>query len=265
MKRLFYFAGAVCLILVTALEIWRQKAPTLRDTLLVEHPITEDTLKIMAIGDFGTGKKEQRLVAQQMEATCIQEQTQAILLLGDNIYPKGVTSTSDPNWEAKIESVLRSPCLSQLKRYALLGNHDYYGKPEAQIDYSYQSSTWVMPNRFYQVDFGPLLRLVIVDTNIADVCLFDNRCSLSFARHAIEQSKAEWTISAGHHPISSAKSKHKTPPVMAWFMKRSLCNSDLYLSGHKRQRKTCPLKPLTSLNKNTRILSGDHKVFHPRI
>ena len=73
------------------------KLPRVRVGPLHVEKADVEHLKFFVIADSGSGRKEQGEVAQAMEARCIAGSPfDAILMLGDNIYPSGVTSTDDP-------------------------------------------------------------------------------------------------------------------------------------------------------------------------
>ena len=63
--------------------------------------------------------------------------SQFVLALGDNFYFRGVSSIDDPLFEEVWEKQFSAPSLLT-PWYAILGNHDHYGSPEAQIDFARQ-------------------------------------------------------------------------------------------------------------------------------
>jgi len=87
---------------------------------------------------------------QSFEKLCLSIKTNIkrednILLLGDNFYPIGVLDTKDEQWE------FWSLYFKQIKKYAILGNHDYQLNPKAQIDY--KENNWNMPDWYYTIEF----------------------------------------------------------------------------------------------------------------
>jgi hypothetical protein len=70
-----------------------------------------------------------------------------IVNVGDNFYYNGVTSTTDKQWKDDWTNTFTAQSL-QVPWYSVLGNHDYAGSPEAQINYPYDKR-WVMPARSY--------------------------------------------------------------------------------------------------------------------
>jgi hypothetical protein len=107
-----------------------------------------ESLRFAAMGDMGTGGPGQRKVAAMMAERAREEPFQFWFTLGDNIYPWGVLSPDDPQWEERFESVYDDPTL-QVPVYGTLGNHDYLGLPLAQVERSARSDIWTMPDRYY--------------------------------------------------------------------------------------------------------------------
>lgn len=200
-----------------------------------------NAVRLLVLGDTGTGGAGQFQVAGAMERACNQAKKQpfdGILMLGDNFYPAGVSSTVDPQWQEKFEKPYGSPCLSGLPVYPVLGNHDYRLSPEAQIEYSAVQDRWRMPGRFYSVDFGPLVRLVALDTNRFDWCGSARDCVYDFLKSRLGSAKGAWTIVTGHHPMASSSS-HGVAYDGTYFkytVRPEICeHADFYLSGHAHQ------------------------------
>jgi predicted MPP superfamily phosphohydrolase len=103
-------------------------------------------------------------VAKAMETLCKQQRPDALIFLGDNIYREGVESVDDPGWQTKLMQYYQGDCIRNVPIYAALGNHDYMGNAQAQIDYSNISTQWNMPFRFYDVSFGNILSLTVTDS-----------------------------------------------------------------------------------------------------
>ena len=74
-----------------------------------------------------------------------------VVSTGDNFYEDGVASVTDPTWKASFEDVYSAPSLLQVPWIVALGNHDYRGNVDAQIEYSKSSSRWRMPARSFTV------------------------------------------------------------------------------------------------------------------
>lgn len=210
----------------------------------------ERTVRLLALGDTGTGGEWQMRVAAAMESWCNRAKEapiDGILLLGDNFYSEGVASVRDEQWQTKFEQPYGSPCLSRIPVYPVLGNHDYRLSPQAQIDYSVIQPRWRMPARFYSVDFGPVVRLVVIDTNRVDWCGSPQNCVVDFmnARLGAGLSGASpgvqfqgWRILTGHHPMGSSSTHGRSydGTLFKYTLRPQVCKrADLYLSGHAHQ------------------------------
>jgi tartrate-resistant acid phosphatase type 5 len=196
---------------------------------------TADKLRIFALGDTGTGKQDQKDVAAAMEARCLEKGVDGLLFLGDNIYQTGVSDIEDKDWEKKLWGIYSSPCLSKVPIYPVLGNHDYRDSPAAQIEYSLVNPRWRMPNRFYSVDFGSLLKVVAFDSQISEFCFNAKFCAVDFLLEELEKETTTWKIVTAHHPLTSASVKgySHTGGFRGIFLKPLLCDdTDLYIAGH---------------------------------
>lgn len=226
--------GTSVLLGASVLGYWQWQGRAADDQtgpLTLQEPAAAMTT-FLAIGDYGTGDKNQLAVFRAMEKHCREHHPQALLLLGDNIYMDGVESIDDPKWQSVIEEPFdQNPCLDKLPRYAVLGNHDYKGNPDAQIQYSTIQPLWKMPARFYSVQFGNLVEVVGIDTNISDICFDTKKCVLDFAQNRLLESEAKWKLVMGHHPLTSASSKHSNT-FHGWVMKRFICSANAYIAGH---------------------------------
>ncbi|MBQ47370.1 MAG: hypothetical protein CMP10_07855 [Zetaproteobacteria bacterium] len=229
--------GIICLILLIFITFgyyyWSSKATKLQvGSLHTDISLTKPKLRLIAMGDYGTGDENQAKVAAAMERYCQQYGLDGLLLLGDNVYMDGVASLEDPKWDIAVWQPLGSPCLSQVPLYPILGNHDYKGSTEAQIAMTAKNPRWHMPNRFYSIKFGNLLKVVGLDTNICDFCFDPKLCVLDFLKQSLGHDDSHWTFVMGHHPVSSASSKHKDN-FQGKVLKRFLCDkADAYLAGH---------------------------------
>ncbi|MEH3041469.1 MAG: metallophosphoesterase [Sphingomonas paucimobilis] len=180
------------------------------------------------LGDWGRDTPEQHHVAAAMGRAAAEAPSDFVLAIGDNFYSDGVASVDDPLWQSVFEDVYTHPAL-QVPWYALLGNHDYRGNPQAQIDYARQSKRWRMPARYYQVADASLARadaeLFAIDTSPfveryrandgmigTNTRSQDTKRQLAWLDHALSQSRAKWKIVTGHHPIRSGGSGHGDQP-----------------------------------------------------
>ena len=234
-------------------DLWR--VPRLRvgalDAALPLRPERGGALRLFALGDTGRGDHDQYAVAAAMERRCQEVGgIDGILLLGDNAYPEGLLSVDDPQWQAKVEVPYGSPCLAAASIFPVLGNHDYRVRPVSQIEYSATHPRWHMPNRFYSVDFGDLVSLVALDSNVSDLCGRPDHCGFDFLMDRVAHAKGRFVLIMGHHPIASS-SDHGfgyRGGFRGLLLRPYLCNrADLYLSGHSHHMEArtigdCPLR-----------------------
>src|SRR5690242_20330024 len=79
------------------------------------------TVRFVAFGDAGAATGAQFAVAQAMADVCKARGCDFALELGDNIYPEGVRSADDPQFETKFETPYEA---LKMPFYVALGNHD---------------------------------------------------------------------------------------------------------------------------------------------
>ncbi len=190
------------------------------------------SLSFLVVGDWGrNGASHQRDVATQMEKAAAETGSRFTVSVGDNFYEDGVTSISDPLWQSSYEQVYTGPHL-QTPWYVALGNHDYGGIPQAQIDYSAHSPRWKMPARYFKVSGDTLgrpdLDLFIIDTSplmtglanraegraAANVRSQDTDAQMAWLDQELGASTAKWKLVVGHHTLYSGGSTHGNTPEM---------------------------------------------------
>jgi len=203
----------------------------------------EYDLHFMALGDWGrNGEYDQLEVAKQMGLWGAANPNNFVISVGDNIYPKGVVSETDPLWHYSFENIYTAHSL-QCDWYPILGNHDYLTDPDAQLRYSKVSRRWDMPARYYTKEFalkkGKVL-FVMIDT---DPYLFPDKKEY-VEKHtqwlnttlANASADVKWKIVVGHHPyytvgprITNYDTLTMRTALTPIFEKHKV---DIYLSGH---------------------------------
>jgi acid phosphatase len=208
-------------------------------------------LPFVLIGDWGRrGRDHQSDVAAQMGQTAAAIDARFIVSLGDNFYENGVDSVDDPQWQDSFEQIYVAPALQKPWKI-MLGNHDYRGNVQAQIDYSQHSPRWQLPARYYQetvalpdggtadlfyVDTSPFIRQYIGSRT--DISGQDTAAQLAWLDAALGASTADWKIVLGHHPIYTALSDgdgydHDQPDLIARLNPVLLKHQvPLYICGH---------------------------------
>lgn len=243
--------GVVLLLVMTAVGCGACSY-SLGDLDLMEprpDPFDSGALNFAVIGDWGRGGWfRQDDVAEQMGATCREIHCRFVISTGDNFYTDGVESLDDPKWQSSFENIYTAPSLD-VPWYVTLGNHDYLGSVQAQIDYSSKSDRWTLPSRYYavekEVDDTTKALFVFIDTVSL---VLDNEATSAFKGEAEWQAKkqlawidstlaasdAQWKIVVGHHPVYSASAKHSDSPELRrelWpILERR--GVEAYLCGH---------------------------------
>jgi len=200
-----------------------------------EPNLEANTLQIFAVGDTGAENEGQRIVSRQMAAWARTNPIDFVLFLGDNFYGRGVKSILDEQWKTKFEDIYYQESL-QIPFYAVLGNHDYYKNPEAQVDYSLVSKRWKMPSRFYQftkkIDEDTAIDFFALDTE--SLLRGNGEGQLEWLEQGLKKSKAHWKIVFSHHPLYSGGKKRKETLELRTLLELLLVKYgvDLYVSGH---------------------------------
>ena len=154
-------------------------------------------VRFIALGDTGTGEKGQFAVARQMATYHAERPFNMILLLGDNIYPKGAPSELPAKFEKPYADLLKLGVSFR----AVLGNHDVdHGGGIGQTNYK----PFNMAGQFYYsfVEGNGLVEFFALNSNRMD------QTQLAWLEGALSASKARWKIAFFHHPIYSSGKKH---------------------------------------------------------
>jgi tartrate-resistant acid phosphatase type 5 len=182
-------------------------------------------LNFVVIGDWGRkGTPGQRAVADGMARVAERLDSRFVVTTGDNFYDHGVSSLHDAHWRESFEDVYSSPAL-QIPWYAVLGNHDYQGCIQAQLDYGQFCPRWRLPARYYAVeqaiDATATALLVFLDTSpfvwryqvagpeyMPSLRGQDTDVQLAWLQTTLATSSAQCKLVFGHHPIYSASPFH---------------------------------------------------------
>ncbi|TMP11889.1 acid phosphatase [Pseudoalteromonas sp. S3178] len=209
-----------------------------------------DSLNFMVIGDWGhNGHFYQKEVAHQLEIAMYQTDADFIISTGDNFYPNGVASVNDPLWQSAYEDIYHGPHTFE-DWYVVLGNHDYLGNAQAQIDYTNKSQRWQLPARYYSKTFvlenNEQVLMVFLDTNPIqpEYKTRDKyrstqgqgyKTQLNWLETQLAGSDAKWKIVVGHHPLYSSGKRfgrnQGLRDILEPIMERH--NVHAYIAGHE--------------------------------
>jgi predicted phosphodiesterase len=162
-------------------------------------------VRFVAIGDTGKGNAGQNRVGASVGTHCATFGCDFVVLLGDNFYPSGVGSTTDPQWQTAFVdpyATVNAPF------YAVLGNHDYGGdgagtdlpRGDNEVAYSLVNPKWRMPSHHYKFTVEHV-EFFVADTNRSMFSL-DQNARADFDTW-LPASTAPWKIVFAHHPYKS--------------------------------------------------------------
>lgn len=215
-----------------------------------------NTNYFLVVGDWGrNGQGDQQSVADWMGVAANQVNARFVISTGDNFYCCGVASTLDYQWMVSFEQVYRSHSL-QIPWYCALGNHDYQGNVQAQLDYSKVSQRWKMPSRYFTLVLNSI-RFIFIDTSpfikeyrpdrsrkYGDLAQQDTTRQLQWVDSLLSSSKEDRKIVVGHHPLYSAGAHGNDPDIQRIFEKRfEKYHVNAYIAGHDHSLQR--LKPKT--------------------
>jgi tartrate-resistant acid phosphatase type 5 len=206
----------------------------------VATPAEPGSVRLIAVGDVGTGSMGQLLVARAMDAKCASVGgCDAVIMTGDNFYTDGVSTIDDVAWGHKFEQPYDLPNL-HVPFYVVLGNHDVRSDWTAQVAYTKlplgdgpgmrPSERWNMPAQWY-------------DVRIRNVHLFAFDTANGPVRQAadmqarVRASDARWKISFAHHPRYTSgghyfDNQELGENGMYAQQEAIFCGTQLYISGH---------------------------------
>jgi acid phosphatase len=208
------------------------------------------SLHFAVIGDWGRkGRPDQSQVSHQMGIACQAAAASFVVSLGDNFYEVGVKDMADPQFHESYENVYTAQSL-QAPWYVILGNHDYCGNCDAQLEYAKKSPRWTMPARYFQqthtIDPATKLDLFYVDTSpfilaykehpliAPNIATQNTALQLQWLEQALAASTAQWKFVMGHHPAYSSGLAHgNQPEIIEHFMPLfDKYKVDAYFAGH---------------------------------
>ena len=194
--------------------------------LLSWFEIAYATVTFPFLGDWG-----QPGIGLDMVGANVRNRTYDFLILGgDNFYDNGVSSVHDSQFSTTYASQFGS---LEIPQYVILGNHDYFGNPLAQLLYSQYDSHWNAEYYYYSriIEVADVkLCAVFIDTED-----FSQSAQLSFLHTSLSACTliSDWVFVFGHHPVFSSGGhgdsqylKDNLQPVLDMY------KVDFYVSGH---------------------------------
>lgn len=161
-------------------------APPVRLTL----PLKKGSVRFLAVGDTGTGTRQQHELAAVMMRYREVFPFEFALLMGDNMY--GGEKATD--FKAKFEDVYRPLLDQKVKFYASLGNHD-------ESNQRFYEHFNMGGEEYYQLKKGNV-SFYALNSNYMD------RKQLKWLEEKLAADTSEWKIAFFHHPPYSSGKKH---------------------------------------------------------
>src|SRR3954471_16059305 len=167
-------------------------------------------VNLLAMGDWGSGKEEQKKVAGAMTDYVRQsgKRFDGMLLAGDNFYVT-LSGTNDPLWQTLFEEMYDRTILD-FPFYVSLGNHDYeQGKSSLEHDYAREppESRWKLPSHYYRLELPkekPLVTVLMLDSNRQAMSDADWNAEMFWLKTELEKPRTtKWMIACAHHPFFS--------------------------------------------------------------
>lgn len=204
------------------------------------------SIHFFVLSDWGfSGSDNQRKVAREMAQVSKLVGLNFILTCGDNFQIAGVASVNDSLWFDNFENVYNDSALL-VPWHPALGNHDHYGNPQAQVDYSKINKNWQMPALYYtfveKINASCFARFIVLDTEglienyqgLTDTTKIDSILQYNWLKKVLAESKEQWVFVTGHHPVYSASAYHGDTYEMKKLIKPLFdkYKVDFYICGH---------------------------------
>ena len=244
----------ILLILIAAVVLWQCRPKSENQEKVIPQVSDqfielEDAYQVYVLGDWGrNGEYGQQKLADLMNIAAAQVEPEFIISTGDNFYHNGIASVDDPYWLSSFENVYKGANLF-CDWYSVLGNHDYRGNVQAQIDYTYVSRRWQMPDRYFTKDVvaddGAKARFVFIDTSplndeyyeelkYKQVTTQDTTKQLQWIDSVLNVD-TDWKIVVGHHPLYTGGKRKDEINYVRMHLESILekHNVSLYFAGHE--------------------------------
>lgn len=170
----------------------------------------------------GSASNDQKAVAAAMAKEAERIKAQFVVTAGDNYHDNGIATATDPRWRTEFENVYSFSAL-QIPWYPSLGNHDYRGNVDGEIEHSRLSLRWKLLSRYYaqteriddsssllivHLDTSPFIKQYRVEPDEYHVQGLETNGQLVWLDSVLTATRVRWSIVVGHHPIYSSTPKH---------------------------------------------------------
>ena len=203
------------------------------------------SLRVLVLGDWGTGGAGQKALAGVIELTHGEAPPDLVLTVGDNFYPHGVMGLYDPLFETAFENVYSSPFWEPLVFFPTLGNHDYDGSVIDQLKYSERNSRWSLTAQYYTfqkpLPSGESVRFLALDTQYIRSRGGRTEVRLEFIDSVLDIATDRWIVAYGHHPMATVGLHPPDKPMLERVAPLLEGRVPLYLAGHNHSLELLPV------------------------
>ncbi|TYZ66883.1 hypothetical protein PybrP1_006349 [[Pythium] brassicae (nom. inval.)] len=208
---------------------------------LVSLRCNADRIRFIGLGDWGETTERPGVLAVR-DGVLRDARTgnyDFILSVGDNFYDNGVLNVTDPLWKASWFDRFRVGTELTLPWISFLGNHDHYGKIDAQLAYGLSGAMgakyWIMPSKSFSVDAkvatGEKFKIVIPDTMTLN---WTN--DAPWVTQEFNDPNASFVFAAGHHHVYSSGGRGDNKDASIAAFNRLIQSTPAvkgYLAGHE--------------------------------
>jgi hypothetical protein len=182
-------------------------------------------IRVVAVGDSGTGNPSQAAVAATMRQYHREHPFDFGITLGDNYQDDGPLGPQDSRWQTYWTR--HYPALG-IRFYASLGNHDW-GNPDgpgAEIAFAQGHAAFRFPSPYYTYTAGPV-QFFVLNTPLL------SEAQLLWLRDELAQSTSRWRVVYGHYHVYSALRGDNQPLITNLLPILQEHRVHLYLCGHE--------------------------------
>jgi tartrate-resistant acid phosphatase type 5 len=185
--------------------------------------VPSNSVRFLILSDCGGfASNDQKAVAAAMAKEAERVGAQFVVTTGDNYHGDGIATATSPRWKTEFEDVYSYSAL-QIPWYPSIGNHEYRGNVDCEIEYSTLSTRWKLPTRYYaqkeriddssfalivHLDTSPFVETYKIESAAYHVKGQETKKQLVWLDSVLTVSQTRWTIVVGHHPIYAAAPKH---------------------------------------------------------
>ena len=140
---------------------------------IIRDYTTTTGLNFTILGDWGGFPAPwyhtpyQTSAAKLLNKISVDQNNQFTLAIGDNFYYYGVKSLYDKAWSKTWDQTYTSTGMMK-PWYVILGNHDWQGSGQTQIDYSEYDNRWTLPFQRYTITYNfknnISLKFILIDS-----------------------------------------------------------------------------------------------------